>query len=109
MDPAVVGELDAKVSGSYPQVRSLLIVRHGYLVYERYWHGLDPSDGHDSFSVTKSITSALVGIAPQGPTSAGPGPDRRGAPGRPPPRQRRPAAAPRHHPAVVDHDGRAGR
>jgi CubicO group peptidase (beta-lactamase class C family) len=63
MDPAVVGELDAKVSGSYPQVRSLLIVRHGYLVYERYWHGLDASDGHDSFSVTKSITSALVGIA----------------------------------------------
>jgi CubicO group peptidase (beta-lactamase class C family) len=63
MDPAVVGELDAKVSASYPQVRSLLIVRHGYLVYERYWHGLDASDGHDSFSVTKSITSALVGIA----------------------------------------------
>jgi CubicO group peptidase (beta-lactamase class C family) len=63
MDPAVVAELDAKVSASYPQVRSLLIVRHGYLVYERYWHGLDASDGHDSFSVTKSITSALVGIA----------------------------------------------
>jgi CubicO group peptidase (beta-lactamase class C family) len=63
MDPAVVGELDAKISGSYPQVRSLLIVRHGYLVYERYWHGLDASYGHDSFSVTKSITSALVGIA----------------------------------------------
>jgi hypothetical protein len=63
MDPAVVGELDAKVSGSYPQVRSLLVVRHGYLVYERYWHGLDASDGHNSFSVTKSFTSALVGIA----------------------------------------------
>jgi CubicO group peptidase (beta-lactamase class C family) len=32
-------------------------------VYERYWHGLDASDGHNSFSVTKSFTSALVGIA----------------------------------------------
>jgi CubicO group peptidase (beta-lactamase class C family) len=63
MDPAVVGELDTKVSGSYPQVRSLLVVRHGYVVYERYWHGLDASDGHDSFSVTKSFVSALVGIA----------------------------------------------
>jgi CubicO group peptidase (beta-lactamase class C family) len=63
MDPAVTGELDAKVSGSYPRVRSLLVVRHGYLVYERYWHGLDASDGHNSFSVTKSFTSALVGIA----------------------------------------------
>jgi CubicO group peptidase (beta-lactamase class C family) len=63
MDPAVVGELDTKVSGTYPQVRSLLIVRHGYLVYERYWHGFDASDGHNTWSVTKSLTSALVGIA----------------------------------------------
>jgi CubicO group peptidase (beta-lactamase class C family) len=63
MDPAVVGELDTKVSGSYPQVRSLLVVRHGYVVYERYWQGVDASDGHNTWSVTKSLTSALVGIA----------------------------------------------
>ena len=63
MDPAVVGELDTKVSGTYTQVRSLLIVRHGYLVYERYWHGVDASDGHNTYSVTKSLTSALIGIA----------------------------------------------
>ena len=63
MDPAVLDELDAKVAESYPQVRSLLVVRHGYLVYERYWDGLDASDGHNSHSVTKSVTSALVGIA----------------------------------------------
>ena len=63
MDPAVLGELDTKVPDRYPQVRSLLVVRHGYLVYERYWHGLDASDGHNSHSVTKSVTSALVGIA----------------------------------------------
>jgi CubicO group peptidase (beta-lactamase class C family) len=60
MDPAVLDELDTKVPESYPQVRSLLVVRHGYLVYERYWHGLDAADSH---SVTKSVTSALVGIA----------------------------------------------
>jgi CubicO group peptidase (beta-lactamase class C family) len=63
MDPAVLDELDTKVPDRYPQVRSLLVVRHGYLVYERYWHGLDASDGHNSHSVTKSVTSALVGIA----------------------------------------------
>jgi CubicO group peptidase (beta-lactamase class C family) len=63
MDPAVVGELDAKVPDRYPQVRSLLVVRHGYLVYERYWQGVAPSDGHDVRSVTKSVVSALVGIA----------------------------------------------
>jgi CubicO group peptidase (beta-lactamase class C family) len=38
-------------------------VRHGYLVYERYWHGVDAGDGQSSFSVTKSFVSALVGIA----------------------------------------------
>jgi CubicO group peptidase (beta-lactamase class C family) len=63
IDPAVVAELDSKVSGTYPQVRSLLIVRHGYLVYERYWHGFKASDGHNTWSITKSLTSALVGIA----------------------------------------------
>jgi CubicO group peptidase (beta-lactamase class C family) len=63
MDPAVLDELDTKVPESYPQLRSLLVVRHGYLVYERYWHALDAADGHNSHSVTKSITSALVGIA----------------------------------------------
>jgi hypothetical protein len=35
------------------------------------------------------------------------GPDRRGAPGRPPAHQRRPAAAPGHSGAAVDHDLRA--
>jgi CubicO group peptidase (beta-lactamase class C family) len=63
MDPAVLDDLDTKVPESYPQVRSLLVVRHGYLVYERYWHGLDAADGHNSHSMTKSVTSALVGIA----------------------------------------------
>ena len=43
-------------------MRSLLVVRHGYLVYERYWQ-LDARDGQDVRSVTKSFTSALVGIA----------------------------------------------
>jgi CubicO group peptidase (beta-lactamase class C family) len=63
MDPQVLDDLDAQVPDRYPQVRSLLVVRHGYLVYERYWHGLDAADGHEIHSITKSITSALVGIA----------------------------------------------
>jgi CubicO group peptidase (beta-lactamase class C family) len=48
--------------GMDPQVRSLLVVRHGYLVYEHYWHGFGPADGQELHSVTKSIISALVGI-----------------------------------------------
>ena len=63
MDPAVLDDLDTIVPDSYPQVRSVLVVRHGYLVYERYRQGVTASDGHNSFSVTKSFVSALVGIA----------------------------------------------
>jgi CubicO group peptidase (beta-lactamase class C family) len=63
MDPAVLGELDRQVPDQYPQVRSLLVVRHGYLVYERYWQGFDAADGQEIHSVTKSVISALVGIA----------------------------------------------
>jgi CubicO group peptidase (beta-lactamase class C family) len=63
MDPAVLDDLDTAVPDIYPQVRSVLVIRHGYLVYERYWHGFTASDGHDSRSMTKSFVSALVGIA----------------------------------------------
>jgi CubicO group peptidase (beta-lactamase class C family) len=41
----------------------VLVVRHGYLVYERYWQDVDASGGHEVRSVTKSFVSALVGIA----------------------------------------------
>ena len=61
MDPAVLGDLDRQVPDQYPQVRSLLVVRHGYLVYERYWQGFDVADGQEIHSVTKSVISARSG------------------------------------------------
>jgi CubicO group peptidase (beta-lactamase class C family) len=63
MDPAVLDDLDTKVPAYHAQVRSLLVVRHGYLVYERYWQGMTAADGANTYSVTKSVVSALVGIA----------------------------------------------
>jgi CubicO group peptidase (beta-lactamase class C family) len=63
IDSAALAELDNQVASAYPQVRSVLVVRDGYLVYERYWHGLDKASGHDTRSATKSVTGALVGIA----------------------------------------------
>ena len=88
MDPAVLDHLDTVVPDNYPQVRSVLVVRHGYLVVERYWQGVEASDGHDVRSVTKSFTSALVGIALRRWQAQGPGPDRWGAAGRSFARQR---------------------
>jgi CubicO group peptidase (beta-lactamase class C family) len=61
MDPKALTVLDTNVA-YHPQLRSLLVVRHGYLVYERYWNG-DAGTGQEAFSVTKSFTAALVGIA----------------------------------------------
>jgi CubicO group peptidase (beta-lactamase class C family) len=44
-------------------VRAVLVVRHGYLVYEEYYNGFSADDRDNVRSVTKSVTSALVGIA----------------------------------------------
>lgn len=44
-------------------VDSMLVVRRGRLVAERYWNGHDMATLHDLRSATKSVTSLLVGIA----------------------------------------------
>jgi CubicO group peptidase (beta-lactamase class C family) len=42
---------------------SILVVRHGRLVFEEYGEGSLPGRAHELYSVTKSVTSMLVGIA----------------------------------------------
>jgi CubicO group peptidase (beta-lactamase class C family) len=42
---------------------ALLVVRHGHLVLEHYYHGYARTSGFDAYSVTKSVTSALIGRA----------------------------------------------
>jgi CubicO group peptidase (beta-lactamase class C family) len=44
-------------------VHSLLIVRHGKLVLDAYFHPFGDNQLHDVASVTKSVVSTLVGIA----------------------------------------------
>lgn len=41
----------------------LLVVRHGHIAGEWYWNGTDETSRHQIFSITKSYTSTLVGIA----------------------------------------------
>ncbi len=41
----------------------LLVIRHGKLIFERYWAGHDPTSAERSWSIAKSYSSALVGIA----------------------------------------------
>ena len=61
-DDDELAEID-ELADSHPNVRSVVIVRNGYLLYERYWEGLTAEDGHDVRSVTKSVVGALVGVA----------------------------------------------
>jgi CubicO group peptidase (beta-lactamase class C family) len=76
MDPVMIQNLDYAIrKGVYPNIHSLLIARNGKLVYEKYFDGYelietDPplkhftkDNLHDLRSVTKSITSACIGIA----------------------------------------------
>jgi len=49
--------------GDYGRVHSLLIARNGVLVYEEYFRGATREGLHQVYSVTKSFTSALIGIA----------------------------------------------
>lgn len=48
---------------SLPNLFSLLVVKNGYLVAEGYFNGAHGDQAFDTASVTKSITSALAGIA----------------------------------------------
>jgi CubicO group peptidase (beta-lactamase class C family) len=48
--------------GEFKRIGSVVIARHGKIVYERYFDG-DADTLRDTRSATKSITSVLVGIA----------------------------------------------
>jgi CubicO group peptidase (beta-lactamase class C family) len=63
LDSAVLATLTGRINdGDYGEIHSLLIVRHGYLVYERYFNGYNSETLHPLYSVTKSVTSILIGI-----------------------------------------------
>jgi CubicO group peptidase (beta-lactamase class C family) len=49
-------------AGDFKKIGSVLIARHGKLVYESYFEG-DTSTLRDTRSATKSITDVLIGIA----------------------------------------------
>jgi CubicO group peptidase (beta-lactamase class C family) len=61
LDPAGLDQAAAAAekNGSY----CLLVIRHGALVYERYFNGSDASTTHKSWSLAKSYSGTLVGIA----------------------------------------------
>jgi CubicO group peptidase (beta-lactamase class C family) len=63
MDSTVLAKIDRYATDTFPTLLSVLIVRHGSLVFEHYYQGCRAQDSVNVKSVTKSIVSALVGIA----------------------------------------------
>ena len=60
---AIARLVDRIEQGAFNNVHSCLIVRNGALVYEQYFGGIRREKLHRLYSVTKSVTSALIGIA----------------------------------------------
>jgi len=63
VNPALLADADSKIKDNFPNVYSLLVVRHEYLVYGKYYNGMSENDANPVYSVTKSVMSALTGIA----------------------------------------------
>lgn len=58
-----IGLVTRVADGTYPDVHSVLLYRHGRLVLEEYFYGYDRERLHQLRSATKSLVSILVGIA----------------------------------------------
>jgi CubicO group peptidase (beta-lactamase class C family) len=63
MDSEVLSDALVYVKKREMALHSLLIVRHGYVVLDAYFYPYAGEYAHDVASVTKSITSSLIGIA----------------------------------------------
>lgn len=63
VDSALLHAAADTLERAHPNVFSLLVVRRGYVVAERYFRGASDSTYFQLRSATKSFTSALVGIA----------------------------------------------
>jgi CubicO group peptidase (beta-lactamase class C family) len=63
MDSAILHQMMGYFDEEELRMDSVVVVRNGYIVFENYWGNNDEDKKHECFSVTKSFTSALIGIA----------------------------------------------
>ena len=63
MDVVKLSQIMDYIDEENLDMHSLIVVRNGYIVLEEYWGRYKPYTVHDTYSVTKSFTSALIGIA----------------------------------------------
>lgn len=64
MDQEVLDDLIFEISaGTYGEMHSIVVVREGKLVLERYFRGYHRNRLHPLYSCSKSVTSVLIGMA----------------------------------------------
>jgi CubicO group peptidase (beta-lactamase class C family) len=63
IDSAVLADAFEQIRARHIPVNSLLIERHGNIVLDSYFYPFADHRTHNVYSVTKSVTSMLVGIA----------------------------------------------
>ena len=64
LDTSLLKEMMLKIiNGTYPNVHSVLIIKDGKLVFEEYFYEYNRERVHELRSATKSVISALAGIA----------------------------------------------
>jgi CubicO group peptidase (beta-lactamase class C family) len=63
IDSAVLAQALETIRAERIPVHSLLIERHGHVVLDSYFYPYTPDEPHNVYSVTKSVTATLIGIA----------------------------------------------
>ena len=63
LDSQVLSGMLDKIAQKHLNVHSVTIIRHGNMVLDAYLYPFNAKSTHDAASVTKTITSVLVGIA----------------------------------------------
>jgi len=62
-DPASLSRLDEIIAAEFSNITGIVAVKQGSIVYENYYNGFAEEDKQHVASVTKSVLSALIGIA----------------------------------------------
>jgi len=63
LDSKILIKSDDAIREDLPSVLSFMVVRHGRIIYEKYYHGNSKDSLVVVYSITKSVISALTGIA----------------------------------------------
>jgi CubicO group peptidase (beta-lactamase class C family) len=63
LNPEKVLKLEPLIRSQYRNIYGIVVIRKGLIVFEKYFHGFTAEDPHHVASVTKSVLSAIVGIA----------------------------------------------